>query len=400
MRILVCPHQMGMGGSQLSAIELAAGVRDHGHQVTVFAPSGVLMHRASALGLDLRLAPDPAQGRDWLRQLINVVAELEVDLVHAYEWRPSMSAAFGAGVLRRSPVLMSLMSMAVPAFLPRRLPIVVGTPGLADRQRSAGRRTFLLEPAVDMAANQSRDVSAARAQWEIPDNDTVVSTVSMLTTELEKLQGVLALIAMVDRLAAEYRLRLVIAGDGEGYQQVRRRADLINHRHGRLVIQPVGFLQDPRSVYEAADISVGMGSSVIKGMAHGKPVIVQGEGGFWRTLRPENAMSFVGEGWFGAGGAGARDLEKALRQLLDDVPTRVELGWFGRDLVRHRYGLARAAWRLAGIYDAVVTDRPPLSRMAGSLVRSAVDLTRFQLAGRMGDVVKHEKAAREGMVNP
>ncbi len=402
MRVLVCPHQMGMGGSQLTAIELAAAMRNEGHEVTLYAPDGQLAERATGLGLDRVTAPDPVGSINtaWIRGLGAVVRERRIDLVHAYEWEPCVEAAIGAGVMRRTPVLMSIMAMAVPRFLPRHLPIVVGTPALARQQRAVGRQAFLLEPVVDMSVHRSRDVAAARARWEIPDDTLVVSTVSMLTTELEKLQGVLALIAMIDRLAGEYPVRLLIAGTGEGLEQVCLRAKRVNERHGRPVVHPLGFRADPTDVYEAADIVVGMGGSAIKGLAFGKPLIVQGEAGYWRALRPQNAVTFLHHGWFGSGGAGARDLELELRELLDDAVVRTEMGWFGRELVRPRYSLARATRRLNGIYAQVLAERAPLARAASSWARSVVDLTRYRLHVRMGDVVKQERSDREGMVNP
>ena len=58
MRIVVYPHLMTVGGSQLNAIELAAAVRDRGHEVTVFAAeAGPLGETVERLGLPLVLAP-------------------------------------------------------------------------------------------------------------------------------------------------------------------------------------------------------------------------------------------------------------------------------------------------------------------------------------------------------
>ena len=38
MRVLVYPHAMEIGGSQLNAVETGAALRDRGHEVTVQAP--------------------------------------------------------------------------------------------------------------------------------------------------------------------------------------------------------------------------------------------------------------------------------------------------------------------------------------------------------------------------
>ena len=62
MRILVYPHDLEMGGSQLNAIELAAAVRDLDHDVIVYGRPGPLTRRVHELGLEFVEAPDP-----WIR---------------------------------------------------------------------------------------------------------------------------------------------------------------------------------------------------------------------------------------------------------------------------------------------------------------------------------------------
>lgn len=395
MRILVCPHQLGMGGSQLNAIEMAVAVRRHGHEASVYAPGGVLSAALEDMDVPWHEAPEPgSRSGTWSRRLGQVVHEQEVDLIHTYEWRPGLQAAFARGL--RTPLLMSVMAMEVPRFLPTHLPVVVGTPALADRMLGQGREAYLLEPPVDMNRYRTRDVAAARKQWGIGGDELVVSVVSMLTTDLEKLQGVLSAIAVIDRLAASYPVRLLIAGDGEGLPTVMARAEEANARHGRTVVQPVGFQLDAVSVYEAADVVLGMGSSAIKGLAHGKPLIVQGEGGFWKLLDDDAAPAFMHDGWFGRDGAGVRDLVGSLRRLLDDRGLRERLGALGRRLVERRYSLAHAAAELSGIYVDTVMRPHQLARTTVSLARSAVSTARYYATMQLGGVVEREKWAREG----
>ena len=56
------------------------------------------------------------------------------------------------------------------------------------------------------------------------------------------------------------------------------------------------------------DIVLGMGTSAQKGMAFGKPVVIQGERGYWETLTPENMSQFLYHNFYGLGdgGDGAR----------------------------------------------------------------------------------------------
>jgi L-malate glycosyltransferase len=59
VRVVVYPHMLEIGGSQLNAIELAAAVRDLGHDVLVFGQPGPLADRVRDLELELVTAPAP-----------------------------------------------------------------------------------------------------------------------------------------------------------------------------------------------------------------------------------------------------------------------------------------------------------------------------------------------------
>lgn len=395
MRILICPHQMGMGGSQLHAVELASAMQDYGHDLVVYSPPGVLTEMVRDAGLTWVPAPPPdSPALLWSRRLANVVRLWDIQLLHVYEWRPSLQAAFSSG--RRVPMLMSVMSMQVPSFLPTHLPLVVGTPELQQRMLAQGRTAHLLEPPVDMDRYRTLDVAPARERWGIAEDELVVGVVSMLTTDLEKLQGVLEAIRVVDRLAARLPISLLLAGDGEGRQAVEARAQAVNAKHGRAVIRPVGFQLDSAPVYAAADIVLGMGSSAIKGMAHAKPLVVHGEAGFWKLMDESTVAGFLHGGWYGHGGDGARDLTAALTRLADSPDLRRRLGELGRDVVVERYDFRNAADHLDGIYQDTVSDRRARTAMVRSLARSAMTGARYYATNRFGSVVSREQWAREG----
>src|SRR5262245_12407455 len=111
MRIVVYPHDLSIGGSQINAIELAAAVRDRGHEVLVFAVPGPLADHIERLGLqlvpaaDARRRPAPAV----MRQLTELVRERRIDLVHGYEWPPALEAYYGPFLRRGVPAVCTVM---------------------------------------------------------------------------------------------------------------------------------------------------------------------------------------------------------------------------------------------------------------------------------------------------
>src|SRR4051812_35195194 len=116
LRILVYPHQLSIGGSQINAIELAAAVRDRGHTVRVFAAeAGPLGDLVRQLRLPLELAPTHRRRPSpTIAAALRAACEREhFDVVHAYEWPPCLEAFYGPALLDRVAVGCTIMSMAV-----------------------------------------------------------------------------------------------------------------------------------------------------------------------------------------------------------------------------------------------------------------------------------------------
>jgi glycosyltransferase involved in cell wall biosynthesis len=365
LRILVYPHAMNVGGSQLNAIELAAAVRDLDHEVTVIGEDGPLADFVDRLGLPHlplpadRRRPAPATAR-LLRRMVH---ERGLDIIHGYEWPPAIDAAAATFPGTRAATVCTIMSMAIAPFLPAYLPLVVGTRVL--QLHTAARRpgpVHLIEPPVDVIANApGHPVETFRAEFDLNDDVPNVVVICRLVKEL-KLEGLLTAIDVVARLVREQPVRLIIVGDGEARDQVEERAAKANAQAGRRAIVLTGQLLDPRPAYAAADIMLGMGSSALRALAFARPLVVQGERGFWELLTPDTCAIFLEQGWYGVGdGAdGVERLTAILRQLLADARLRETLGAYGRKLVDERFSLQRAARIQEEIYrDAVANRRVP-----------------------------------------
>lgn len=351
MRIVVYPHDLEIGGSQLNAIELAAAVRDAGHDVILFGRRGALNARIDQLGLEFVEAPP--QGRrpspSTAAALRELVVERAVDVIHGYEWPPILDAVLAASRGRHVDVVGTVMSMSVPTFIPRSIELVVGTEEIAAHERRIGRaRTHVIEPPVDTEFNDRTrltGVDAFRAEHGLDDGRINVVSVARFAREL-KLEGTLTAIEVVGRLAERYPVRLVLAGDGPAVDVVRAHAERVNHAAGADTVVLTGRLDDPRPAYAAADVSLGMGGSALRALAFGSPLVVQGERGFWETLTPMTLDGFLWTGWYGIGedaSKGGEALEQRLSALLEDPSLRAELGQYGHELVRSRFALDRAA---------------------------------------------------------
>jgi glycosyltransferase involved in cell wall biosynthesis len=372
MKVLVRPHSLTVGGSQIAAVDLAAGVRDLGHDVVVFGPKGPLEEAIAAHSLTFLAAPDaPGAPHRSLLALRKVVRERDIDLVHAYEQSACMHAFYVGAVLERRAVVGSILSLQVPWYLPTELPIVVGTDKKARdfRYRWPHDAVTVVPAPVDTDRDHpSVDASAFRREHGLDDDRFDLVVASRLVDSF-KVDGLELAIAAVGRLASEMRVRLVIVGDGDARPKLQAQADEVNRRAGDRVIVLVGEVVDPRPAYAAADAVIGGGQALVRGMAFEKPGIVVGREGFVELVTPDNADVLDYHGFFGVGGEGGVRFDAYVRRLATDGDERVRLGRFARELVQARLSLRSAAQELTAVYERA--RRAPVPR-AQALTAAAV----------------------------
>lgn len=382
MRVLVYPHAMELGGSQLNAVQLAGAVRDRGHDVIMLSEPGPLVESVQAMGLEH--VEIPLHRRRPSLQVLGMLTQLArqraVNVIHGYEWPPVIEAFLGTRVWRGTAVVGTVMAMSVVPFFPRTVPLTVGTERIREAALRAGhRRVTLLEPPVDTEADHpSVDGGRFRACLGIGPDEVLAMMICRLVPEL-KLEGLLAACDAVGDLAlAGRRVRLVIVGDGRSREAIATRAAEVNAAAGRQVVLLTGEIADPRVAYAAADVTIGQGGSALRGMAFGKPLIVVGERGFSELLTPDTAPVFLRQGWYGLGagslGSGVPALRAALERLVDSVELRSTLGVFARQLVLDRFSLRQAARRQENEYFTAMQEQVEPRQIAADLLRSSVGL--------------------------
>lgn len=400
LRVLVYPHDLHIGGSQINAIEIAARLNRLGHECILFGRPGPLVEMATGLGLEFIASPDPGRRPSWrvAKVLASLVQQRSVDVVHGYEWPPALEAWMATQRPRRAVAVGTVMSMAVAPFIPRTMPLVVGTEQIAAVERDRGRRwTAVIEPPVDLELNSpGSDVGADefRARWGLTDGRLTVTTVTRLAHEL-KLEGLLVAIDEIPLMGPTGSTRLVVVGDGPARDTVAARAAAANERVGWEAVVMTGEIADPRAAYQTADIVLGMGGSALRALAFGKPLVVQGERGFWRVLTPDTLEDFLWTGWYGVGpdsSAGAQVLHTQVEPLLAEGETRAELGLFGRGVVEQRFGLDQAAQRQLAVYRAGAGLAPAIDAQTVAAIGAGAHFGRYVIGRKAAKLAGTRKA--------
>ena len=385
MKVLIYPHSMELGGSQLNAVDLAGALQRAGHEVLVYGERGALESRIAHWGLE-HVVPrashtSPDLGR--AAELRRLARHRQIEVLHGWEWPPILEC-WTAALTARGPAstVGSIMSMSVAPFLPDTVPLTVGTENILRQtpRRSRDAPVSLLEPPVDLDDNLPgghKDSRLVRSDAELR-----LAIVSRLVPEL-KLEGILTAVAATHRLAERFPCRLLIAGDGPAGEEVRAAAEKANASLGREVVTLLGAVDDPRSVYDEAHVCLGMGGSALRSLAFAKPLVVQGERGFFMTLTPESRDNFLRDGWYGvadrSSDAAVDHLVAELEPLLADPARRDLLGTFGQNLVRERFSLVAGVRTLEGIYRQAVSAPGCRTRDLAAALRSGRRLLSYKV---------------------
>lgn len=366
MKVLVCPHELSISGSPINAVDLAAELRELGQETLVYGRPGPLVEYVTD---ELRLPYVPARTMRFrpapsrIGQLAWLARRERVDVIHAYEWPPCLDALYGAHLMGGVPLVCTVLSMGFAPLIPTTVPLLMGTHELADEVRGRwGGTVGVMEPPVDTRRDHPGiDGAEFRAAHGIEPHELLVVSVSRLAVDL-KLDALVDAIDGVAASAGRFPVRLILVGDGPATSRLQERADAANRRADRTVVLLPGAMMDPRPAYAAADVVLGMGGSALRGMAFGKPLIVQGERGFARILDERSTGGFLRSGFFGVGpGSGGAALVTAgLERLLTDSDRRRHLGDLGLRLVCDRFTLRAAAERLVELYGDLAERRRPL----------------------------------------
>jgi glycosyltransferase involved in cell wall biosynthesis len=399
LRVAVGLEGLALGGCPINALDLARTIRARGHHVEVFAVDEdvrvSLLPYADRSGFPVTVLPSPAGLMRRARQIHALADKYDIDIVHAYAPWLGRAASLATASSPYRRVVVTNWTMANDVVIAPHTPLIVGTRALQRQAESAHSGVVaLMEPPVDLEWDRPDEEAGwrFRSAHGIRDDEICLVIVSRLDRHMkaEGIQHAMRAAAAV----GDPRLRLVVVGDGDAFDDLRGLGAEVNTGARRDLVLFTGAMLDPRPAYAAADVVLGMGGSALRALAHAKPLIVLGENGFARTFEPDTVDYFYEAGFFGE----APQLEpvRHLRQEIDrlvDPEARSFLGEYGLSEVSKRFGLAGAAARLERVYLDALTGSTPgivhvadaaylLSRHAGQQVAASVKGRARQAVGR------------------
>ncbi len=300
---------LGSGGAERGTVELAGALVEAGWASYVASGGGPLereIARAGATHLTLPLASkNPLVMRRNTVELVRLIRQLGIDIVHARSRAPAWSAGAAAHTTGRRFVTTFHNAYGARTALKRRYNSVMArgdrviaiSDFVADHAASiygVGRdRLRTIPRGVDLEVFDPTRVGAPRIinlarQWRLPDGMPVV----MLPGRLTRWKGGLDFIEAVAKLGRR-DVCCVLAGSEQrpGFRRELEAAIRENELAGGFrIVEECG---DMPAAYMLADVVVsassdpeGFGRIIVEAQAMGRPVIATDHGGARETIVP------------------------------------------------------------------------------------------------------------------
>jgi glycosyltransferase involved in cell wall biosynthesis len=338
-----------------------AGLKRRGDCVELLAVrDSAIVPRAQAAGIRVHEVSDSVRRIGAARRLRRLIREKRFDLVYANEAH-ALTSAWLARAHRRVP----LVAARRVAFALSRSPISRARYRAATRilAISEAVRRELLAAGLDAAritvvpdgVEIPEPISAAtreraRKRWGFRAAETYIVNVGALTAE----KGHALLIEAFAKLRREMpNCRLLIAGEGRLRAQLEGQAQEASL--GSAIIF-AGFVPDVESVYAAGDLFVfpslqeGAGSSLLRAMAFGLPVLAFARGGVTEIIEDGTNGILLRQ-------ASAEALAWAAKGMLGDSELRERLSRGARERVASGYSADRMIDATAGIFEELISSR-------------------------------------------
>lgn len=369
------------GGAEKTTVDISAALVDRGWQSIVVSEGGrmekdLVSHGATHIRLPLA-SKNPLTIWQNSRNLIKVINDYKVDLIHARSRSPAWSALW-ACKQTDTPFVTTYhgaysqknrIKAWYNSVMTRSDIIIANSKWTADlikkRDPSAEDRIVPIYRGTDFSAFSKEGVESDRLSqlkslWSIQEGDFVFLHLARLSSG----KGQKTIIECAARLRAEHsNLRFILAGDHQGRTDyLSELKSMIAQRRLEDCVHLVGHCDDPAAAMAICDAALvasiyaeTFGRAAVEASAFEKPVIVTQVGAVAETvLTPPDVPESQRTGWKIAPD-NVDSMERAIREMLQMSPERhIQIGQNARNHVVANFSIERMCRETLDVYDKLL----------------------------------------------
>ncbi len=371
-KVLMVLMGLEIGGAETHVVELSKELHRRGWDVAVVSNGGVYERELTEAGIRCYHAPLHKRNVVLMHRSLNilrrVIREEKPDVVHAHARIPG----FLCGILHRQMDFPFVTSAHGVFYVNKILKLMTDwgehTIAVSEDIRAYLRKNYgVPEERITMTINGidtekfSPNVSPERVRRECLGGAAgpVIAHVSRIDASCTMVTR--QLISIMPRLRGEIPgVRLLIAGGGDVFDEIRSEAETVNAAAGEPLVVMTGARTDINEIVAAGDLFVGVSRAALEAMAAEKPVIVAGEQGYMGLFGEEKLVLAQSNNFCCRGCEMAtaealyRDIKHALCELSADE--RAALGAYGREVIKEYYSVKRMTQDAETAYRAVLAE--------------------------------------------
>ena len=302
MKIIMALAGLDIGGAETHVVELSKEMVRRGHTVVMISGGGVYRELLDDYGIKHYTVP--VKDRNYLKiikayfAIKKIIQKEKPDLVHSHARIPSFVIGAIHRKMKGSFVYVTTVHGAFDtSFLVRNL-TCWGEKTLAVSEdlknylvkyyNVSPRNIYTSINGID-DATFNPDVSADAIRAEFGLNPLAKKIVYVSRLEKDVCAPCYAILEKFEKIAEKIGgVQFVIAGDGNAYPDIKRKADIINKKLAREAVILAGQRTDINRIHAAADVCVGVSRAVLEPMAMAKPCIIAGQEGYIGILTEGN----------------------------------------------------------------------------------------------------------------
>ena len=364
--ILLSLMQLNIGGAETHVVELAKELKRKGFNIIVTSNGGVYVKELEEAGIKHYKVPlqnkNPLNTIKATRLLKKIIKDEKIDLVHSHARIPS----FILGKLHKR-MHFPFVTTAHWVFNTSYGLKYITDWGEKTVAVSEDIKTYLMdnynvpEGDINVTINgidtgkfsPDTDCADVKKEFGIKDDETVITYVSRLD-ESRSLVAKQLIEAIPDIDKAVDKLKVIVVGAGDDFENVKNMAEKVNKQLGREVIVLTGARTDINKLIAPCKLFVGVSRAALEAMAAEKPVIIAGNEGYI-GLFDDSKLQVGIDTNFCCRGCVESSAALLKRDILDffnmTADKQQSLGVYGRELIKKDYSVSRMADDSIKVYD-------------------------------------------------
>ncbi len=356
MKILMTLMGLDIGGAETHVVELSRQLQKLGHEIVMVSDSGAYLPEVKACGIKHYEAPLSSRDLRCMAKSYKILKEVikseKPDIVHAHARIP----AFICGLIRKTLKFNFVTSTHGTYVTAHGLKFLTNW-GDYSLAVSEDIKKYLIDNYKVPSENIIVSINGVDTDKFSPDNyygevyeEFGLNPAAKRIVYMSRLNDDVCLpleklLDIFPDIAAEIPdIELLIIGEGNIYEDIKKRAAKINAALGRVAVVMTGARTDVARLLSVATVCVGVARAILESMSMAKPVVVAGAEGYIGILTRDNVEiahknNFTCRGCLPVSAEILKNDMLTVLHMEDDE--RQRLGSYCRNVVKCNYSLDR-----------------------------------------------------------